>query len=106
LAQDNLLKSLGKMDELKSRLWFVLGALVVFRFGSHIPVPGIDPTVLKQLFDAQSGGILGMFNMFSGGSLERFAIFALGIMPYISALHTLWYGRIGDIPGAWYCDCI
>lgn len=73
------------MSELKSRLWFVLGALVVFRFGSHVPVPGIDPTVLKQLFDAQSGGILGMFNMFSGGSLERFAIFALGIMPYISA---------------------
>jgi preprotein translocase subunit SecY len=85
LAQDNLLKSFGKMGELKSRLWFVLGALVVFRFGSHVPVPGIDPTVLKQLFDSQSGGILGMFNMFSGGSLERFAIFALGIMPYISA---------------------
>ncbi len=73
------------MSELKSRLWFVLGALVVFRLGSHIPVPGIDPTVLKQLFDSQSGGILGMFNMFSGGSLQRFAIFALGIMPYISA---------------------
>ena len=73
------------MSELKSRLWFVLGALVVFRFGSHVTVPGIDPTVLKQLFDSQSGGILGMFNMFSGGSLERFAIFALGIMPYISA---------------------
>jgi len=85
LAQDNLLKSFGKMSELKSRLWFVLGALVVFRLGSHIPVPGIDPTVLKQLFDSQSGGILGMFNMFSGGSLQRFAIFALGIMPYISA---------------------
>ncbi len=73
------------MSELKSRLWFVLGALVVFRLGSHIPVPGIDPVVLKQLFDSQSNGILGMFNMFSGGSLERFAIFALGIMPYISA---------------------
>ncbi|MFV1921844.1 MAG: preprotein translocase subunit SecY [Methylotenera sp.] len=85
MAQDNLLKSFGKMSELKSRLWFVLGALVVFRLGSHIPVPGIDPVVLKQLFDSQSGGILGMFNMFSGGSLERFAIFALGIMPYISA---------------------
>jgi preprotein translocase subunit SecY len=85
LAQDNILKSFGKMSELKSRLWFVLGALVVFRLGSHIPVPGIDPTVLKQLFDSQSGGILGMFNMFSGGSLERFAVFALGIMPYISA---------------------
>lgn len=73
------------MSELKSRLLFVLGALVVFRLGAHIPVPGIDPTVLKQLFDAQKGGILGMFNMFSGGSLQRFAIFALGIMPYISA---------------------
>ncbi len=85
MAQDSLLKSFGKMSELKSRLWFVLGALVIFRLGSHIPVPGIDPTILKQLFDAQSGGILGMFNMFSGGSLERFAIFALGIMPYISA---------------------
>ncbi|HSR02516.1 MAG TPA: preprotein translocase subunit SecY [Methylophilaceae bacterium] len=85
MAQDNLLKSFGKMSELKSRLWFVLGALVVFRLGSHIPVPGIDPVVLKQLFESQSGGILGMFNMFSGGSLERFAIFALGIMPYISA---------------------
>jgi preprotein translocase subunit SecY len=85
LAQDNLLKSVGKMGELKSRLWFVLGALVVYRLGAHIPVPGIDPTVLKQLFDSQSGGILGMFNMFSGGALSRFTVFALGIMPYISA---------------------
>ncbi len=73
------------MSELKSRLWFVLGALVVYRLGAHIPVPGIDPTVLKQLFDSQSGGILGMFNMFSGGALSRFTVFALGIMPYISA---------------------
>jgi preprotein translocase subunit SecY len=85
LAQDSLLKSVGKMSELKSRLWFVLGALVVYRLGAHIPVPGIDPTVLKQLFDSQSGGILGMFNMFSGGALSRFTVFALGIMPYISA---------------------
>ncbi len=73
------------MGELKSRLWFVLGALVVYRLGAHIPVPGIDPTVLKQLFDSQSGGILGMFNMFSGGALSRFTVFALGIMPYISS---------------------
>ncbi len=73
------------MSELKSRLWFVLGALVVYRLGAHIPVPGIDPTVLKQLFDSQSGGILGMFNMFSGGALSRFTVFALGIMPYISS---------------------
>ena len=73
------------MGELKSRLWFVLGALVVYRLGAHIPVPGIDPTVLKRLFDSQSGGILGMFNMFSGGALSRFTVFALGIMPYISS---------------------
>ncbi|MES2500056.1 MAG: preprotein translocase subunit SecY [Pseudomonadota bacterium] len=85
MAQDSLLSAVGKMSELKSRLWFVLGALVVYRLGAHIPVPGIDPAVLKQLFDSQSGGILGMFNMFSGGALSRFTVFALGIMPYISA---------------------
>ena len=85
MAQDSLLASVGKMGELKSRLWFVLGALVVFRLGAHIPVPGIDPAALKQLFDSQSGGILGMFNMFSGGALSRFTVFALGIMPYISS---------------------
>ncbi|MES2580819.1 MAG: preprotein translocase subunit SecY [Pseudomonadota bacterium] len=85
MAQDSLLSAVSKMSELKSRLWFVLGALVVYRLGAHIPVPGIDPTVLKQLFDSQSGGILGMFNMFSGGALSRFTVFALGIMPYISA---------------------
>jgi preprotein translocase subunit SecY len=85
LAQDSFLGAVGKMSELKSRLWFVLGALVVYRLGAHIPVPGIDPTVLKQLFDSQSGGILGMFNMFSGGALSRFTVFALGIMPYISS---------------------
>ena len=85
MAQNSLLASVGKMGELKSRLWFVLGALVVYRLGAHIPVPGIDPTALKQLFDSQSGGILGMFNMFSGGALSRFTVFALGIMPYISS---------------------
>lgn len=85
MAQDSFLGTVGKMSELKSRLWFVLGALVVFRLGAHIPVPGIDPAVLKQLFDSQNNGILGMFNMFSGGALSRFTVFALGIMPYISA---------------------
>ncbi len=64
---------------------FVLGAIIVYRLGAHIPVPGIDPLELKKLFDSQSGGILGMFNMFSGGALSRFTLFALGIMPYISA---------------------
>jgi preprotein translocase subunit SecY len=85
LAQDNLLGALGKTSELKNRILFVLGAIIVFRLGAHIPVPGIDPLELKKLFDSQSGGILGMFNMFSGGALSRFTLFALGIMPYISA---------------------
>jgi len=75
----------GKFGDLKRRLWFLLGALVVYRIGSHIPVPGIDSQVLAELFGRQQGGILGMFNMFSGGGLSRFTIFALGIMPYISA---------------------
>ena len=85
MAQDNLLGAFGKTSELKSRILFCLGAIVVYRLGAHIPVPGIDPLVLKKLFDSQSGGILGMFNMFSGGALKRFTLFALGIMPYISA---------------------
>ena len=85
MAQDNLLGALSKTSELKGRILFVLGAIVVYRLGAHIPVPGIDPLVLKKLFDSQSGGILGMFNMFSGGALKRFTLFALGIMPYISA---------------------
>jgi preprotein translocase subunit SecY len=85
LARDSFLGSVGKMSELKSRLLFVLGALIVYRLGAHIPVPGIDPVVLAKLFESQSSGILGMFNMFSGGALSRFTVFALGIMPYISA---------------------
>src|SRR5574339_916328 len=75
----------ARYGDLKSRLLFLLGALLVFRIGAHIPVPGIDPNVLADLFQGQQGGILGMFNMFSGGALSRFTIFALGIMPYISA---------------------
>jgi preprotein translocase subunit SecY len=67
------------------RLWFLLGALVVYRIGAHIPVPGIDPNVLADLFKQNQNGILGMFNMFSGGALSRFTVLALGIMPYISA---------------------
>ncbi len=85
MAKDSFLGSVGKMSELKSRLLFVLGALIVYRLGAHIPVPGIDPEVLAKLFESQSSGILGMFNMFSGGALSRFTVFALGIMPYISA---------------------
>jgi preprotein translocase subunit SecY len=84
-AASNLLQMSGKMGDLKSRLWFLIGALIVYRIGAHIPVPGIDPGVLEDLFRSQQGGILGMFNMFSGGALSRFTVFALGIMPYISA---------------------
>ena len=75
----------GNFSELKQRLLFVLGALVVFRIGTFIPVPGIDPNVLSTLFEQQQGSILGVFNMFSGGALGRMSMFALGIMPYISA---------------------
>jgi len=75
----------GKFADLKRRLWFLLGALVVYRIGAHIPVPGIDPVELAKLFESQKTGILGVFNLFSGGALSRFTIFALGIMPYISA---------------------
>ncbi len=75
----------GKHADLKRRLWFLLGALVVYRIGAHIPVPGIDPNELATLFKGQQGGILGLFNMFSGGALSRFTVFALGVMPYISA---------------------
>jgi len=77
--------TVGKFGDLKRRLWFLLGALVVYRIGTFIPVPGIDPMVLEQMFKTQQSGILGMFNMFSGGALSRFSVFALGIMPYISA---------------------
>jgi len=85
LATAPQLGKTGKYGDLKRRLLFLLGALVVFRIGAHIPVPGIDPHVLADLFRSQQGGILGLFNMFSGGALRRFTIFALGIMPYISA---------------------
>jgi len=76
---------IGRLTELRRRVFFLLGAIVVFRIGAFIPVPGVDPIALKQLFDSQSGTILDMFNMFSGGALERFSIFALNVMPYISA---------------------
>jgi preprotein translocase subunit SecY len=80
-----LLPNFGKMTDLRRRLLFLLVALGVFRIGTHIPVPGIDPHAMAQLFDQQRGTILDMFNMFSGGALSRLSIFALGVMPYISA---------------------
>lgn len=87
-------ESKSKYGDLSSRLWFLLGALIVFRIGAHIPVPGIDPAVLEEMFKTQKSGILGMFNMFSGGALERFTIFALGIMPYISASIIMQLGAL------------
>jgi preprotein translocase subunit SecY len=75
----------GDFSELKARLFFVLGAFIVYRVGAHIPVPGIDPKALVAMFEQQGGSILDMFNMFSGGALMRLSLFALGIMPYISA---------------------
>ncbi len=75
----------SKATELKKRLWFALGCLIVYRFGTYIPLPGIDPVVMAQIFEQNAGGIMGMFNMFAGGALERMSIFALGILPYISA---------------------
>ena len=81
----NQLAKSGKFGDLRRRLVFLVLALVVYRVGAHIPVPGIDPAQLQELFKGQQGGILNLFNMFSGGALSRFTVFALGIMPYISA---------------------
>jgi preprotein translocase subunit SecY len=85
LAANLNFSALAKADELKKRIWFTLAALLVYRLGTYIPLPGIDPTAWEQIFQTQSGGILGMFNMFAGGGIHRMAIFALNIMPYISA---------------------
>src|SRR4051812_37924298 len=85
LAANLNFSALAKAEELKKRIWFTLGALLVYRFGTYIPLPGIDPSAWEQIFKSQAGGILGMFNMFSGGGIHRMAIFALNIMPYISA---------------------
>jgi preprotein translocase subunit SecY len=85
LAANLNFSALAKADELKKRIYFTLGALIVYRLGTYIPLPGIDPTAWEQIFKSQAGGILGMFNMFAGGGINRMAIFALNIMPYISA---------------------
>ncbi|MBT3550695.1 MAG: preprotein translocase subunit SecY [Rhodospirillaceae bacterium] len=85
LASNLNFGAFSKATELKKRLWFTLGALIVYRLGTYIPLPGIDPIILRDIFSQQAGGILGMFNMFAGGALGRMTIFALNIMPYISA---------------------
>jgi preprotein translocase subunit SecY len=85
LAASINLGAFAKATELKQRIWFTLGALVIYRLGTYIPIPGIDASILHQIFQQNAGGILGMFDMFSGGALGRMTIFALNIMPYISA---------------------
>ena len=81
----DIAKAASKLGELKVRLLFLVGALIVFRIGTYIPVPGVDPVALADFFEQQAGGLLGMVNLFSGGALSRFGIFAMGIMPYISS---------------------
>src|SRR5579875_2051854 len=85
LAASLNLGAFAKATDLKNRIWFTLGALIIYRLGTYIPLPGIDPQVLADVFQRNSGGILGMVDMFSGGALGRMTIFALNIMPYISA---------------------
>jgi len=85
LASNMSLGAFSKATELKQRLWFTLGALIVYRIGTYIPVPGVDAAVMSEWMHSQAGGILGMANMFSGGALQRMTVFALNIMPYISA---------------------
>ncbi|MGX1098241.1 preprotein translocase subunit SecY [Amorphus sp. MBR-141] len=85
LASNLNFSAFAKAEELKKRIWFTLGALIVYRAGTYVPLPGIDPAALAQAFNQAQSGLLGMFNMFAGGAVGRMAIFALGIMPYISA---------------------
>jgi preprotein translocase subunit SecY len=99
MASSISLANFGKATELKKRLWFTLGALILFRLLSFVPVPGIDPVAMAQLYSTQSGGILDVFNTFSGGALERFSIVALGVMPYITASIVVQLG--GTLYGPW-----
>src|ERR1041385_5689596 len=85
LAANLNFDAFAKATELHKRLWFTLWAMIVYRLGTYIPIPGIDPKAFEQAFSGQAQGILGMFNMFSGGAVQRMAIFALNVMPYISA---------------------
>src|SRR6478609_8161123 len=99
LAASISLASFAKATELKKRLWFTLGAMVLFRLLSFVPVPGIDPVAMNALYQTQSGGILDVFNTFSGGALQRFSIVALGVMPYITASIVIQLGA--TLYGPW-----
>src|SRR3546814_505258 len=85
LAANLSLSSFSKATELKKRIWFTLGALIIFRLLSYVPLPGIDPVAMSNLSQRTQGGVLDFFNMFSGGALERMSVIALGVMPYITA---------------------
>src|SRR5258707_2212392 len=99
LASSLTLGNFNKATELKKRLWFTIGALILFRLLSFVPVPGIDPAAMAELYKTQSGGILDVFNTFSGGALQRFSIVALGVMPYITASIVVQLGA--TIYGTW-----
>src|SRR5579871_6279835 len=85
LAANINLSVFSKATELKRRIWFTMGALIIFRAGTFIPIPGIDPAVMADIVSTQSRGVLGMFDVFTGGALRRMSVFALAIMPYITA---------------------
>ena len=85
MASNMSLSQFAKATELKKRLWFTIGALIIFRLLSHVPLPGLDPRALATLFETTKGGVLDFFNTFSGGALERMSLIALGVMPYITA---------------------
>src|SRR4249919_282182 len=99
LASSITLANFNKATELKKRLWFTIGALILFRLLSFVPVPGIDPAAMADLYQTQSGGILDVFNTFSGGALSRFSIVALGVMPYITASIVIQLGA--TLYGPW-----
>ena len=99
MASNISLANFAKATELQKRLWFTLGALVLFRLLSYVPMPGIDPAAMANLFQTQRGGVLDFFNTFSGGSLERMSIVALGVMPYITASIVVQLG--GTLYGPW-----
>ena len=99
LAANMNVGAFAKATDLHKRLWFTLGALIVYRLGTYIPIPGIDPVAFAHAFQGQAKGILGMFNMFSGGAVQRMAIFSLNVMPYISA--SIIVQLMGTIYGPW-----
>ena len=98
MAGNISLANFTKATELKKRIWFTLGAMILFRILSYVPMPGIDPAAMTSLFDTQRGGVLDFFNTFSGGSLSRMSIIALGVMPYMTASIVIQLGATLYVP--------